>query len=355
MTIERKKIYYVEVLRAIAALTVVLLHLSSVNWYGHIGSANWIIFTVIAGFSRFCVPVFFMMSGVLFLQKEKEITIKKLYTKNIFRMIVFLVFWALLYQCYHLWKGHAEGNILWMAVKNIIKGDVSVHLWFVYAIVGIYLLVPILKVFTDHADRKQLLYAILVLFTITSIIPVLRRVSWVGMQAITVNFDKLGISGLGSYVGYFLLGHYLHTYDISKKGRTVIYGLGILGAAVTILMTLYRCMTTNTCDESYFSYVMPNVVLWSMAIFVFFKYRCETCRWLREGKMAKAIQYLADISLGIYGIHLMVIFVLQDLGLSTLSFHAGLSVPLLYVLVVGISVAIVSVLKKIPLVKDYVC
>lgn len=355
MTTVGKKIYYLEALRALAALTVVMLHLVSVNWYGYIGSFNWIVFTVIAGAARFCVPVFFMISGVLFLQKEKERTIKKIYTKNIFRMVLFLVFWAFVYQIYQLLKGQAEGNILWMAVKNISKGDVSVHLWFVYAIIGIYLLVPVLKVFVDHADQKQLLYAILILFTITSIIPVLRRFSWVGMQVITVNFDKLGISGLGSYVGYFLLGHYLHTYDISKKGRGTIYVLGLLGAAFTILVTLYRCMMTNTCDETYFSYVMPNVALWSVAIFVFFKQVCEKQSNLGEGKLAGVIQYLAGISLGIYGIHLLVIFVLQDLGLSTLAFNALLSVPLLYILVVAISVAVVSLLKKVPLIRDYVC
>lgn len=352
-----KKIYYLEVLRVLAACTVVMLHLAQGNWFGYIGSFNWIVFTVIAGFCRFCVPLFFMISGVVFLRKDKEVCVKKLYTKNIFRMVVFCMFWAFIYQIYQLWMGQAEGNVLWQAVKQVIKGNVAVQLWFVYAIVGIYLFVPVLKVFTDHADRKQLLYAIVLLFTITSLVPLLRRFSWIGIQVLVTHFDKLGISGFGGYIGYFLLGHYLHTYGLPRKGRTAVYGLGLIGAVVTVVATMYLCMTTNTCDETYFAYTMPNVVVWSMAIFLFFKQKYAEGQEKEAGTGigAKAVFYLADISLGIYGIHLLVIYVLNHVGLSTLAFNALLSVPLIYIVVMVISVAVISLLKKVPLIKGYIC
>lgn len=344
------RIYYLEVLRAVAALAVVALHLSSVNWYGYIGSFNWIVFTVIAGAMRFCVPVFFMISGALFLRRDKEVLVKKMYQKNIFRMFVFLVFWAFLYQIYQLCVGQAEGNMVLTAVKNIIKGDVSVHLWFVYAIIGIYILIPVLKVFTDHADKKQLIYSLIIVFIITSIVPVLRQSSWIGIRIIILNFDKLSIGGLGSYIGYVLLGHYLYTYNFSKNGKYIVYVMGIAGMIFTILITIYKCMSGNTCDETYFSYAMPNVALWSMAVFVFFKNTCA-----QEGRMARFVRYLSDISLGIYGSHLLIIFLLQNMGLSTLSFNALLSVPALYVLVMVICVAAVSLLRKIPFLRNYVC
>lgn len=350
MTEKGTRIYYLEVLRAVAALAVVALHLSSVNWYGYIGSFNWIVFTVIAGTMRFCVPIFFMISGALFLRRDKEVPIRKMYRKNIFRMIVFLIFWAFLYQIYQLYTGQAEGNMVLTAVKNIIKGDVSVHLWFVYAIIGIYILIPVLKVFTDHADKRQLIYFLVIIFVMIGIVPVMRQSSWIGIRIILTNFDKLCFGSMGSYIGYVLLGHYLYTYDFSKRGRYVVYAAGIAGVIFTILITIYRCVSGNTCDETYFNYVMPNVALWSMAVFVFFKNACA-----QEGRMAGLVGYLSDISLGIYGIHLLIIFFLQNLGLSTLSFNALLSVPVLYILVMVISMVIVSLLKKVPLLRKYVC
>ena len=103
MTEKGTRIYYLEVLRVVSALAVVALHLSSMNWYGYIGSFNWIVFTIIVGVMRFGVPVFFMISGALFLREDKEIVIKRMYTKYIFRMLVFLIFWAFIYQLYQLY------------------------------------------------------------------------------------------------------------------------------------------------------------------------------------------------------------------------------------------------------------
>lgn len=342
------KIYYLEALRAVAALSVVALHLSAVNWFGYIGSFNWIVFTVIQGTMRFCVPAFFMISGALFLRKDKELSVEKVYTKYVPRMVIFLVFWGMVYQIYNQLSAGGE-NIIWNAVKNILKGDTQVHLWFVYAITGIYLFVPIIKIFTNNAGKKLLQYAILLVFFITGIIPVFRLFSWKCFQIITINFDKMNIGSIGSYVGYFLLGHYIHTYEITKKSRYVMYGLGGAGAVFTVIMTLYACITTNTIIETYFAYTMPNVILWSTAIFILFKYN-----FANEGRLSAWIRRISNASLGIYGIHLLIIFIISDLGISTLSFNALLSVPLLFAAVGGISIAVVSGLKKIPYLGKYI-
>ncbi|MBR6771121.1 MAG: acyltransferase family protein [Lachnospiraceae bacterium] len=68
-----KRFYYLEVLRAGSALAVVMLHLASLNWFGYVGSFNWKVFTVVWGLMQFSVPVFFMMSGALFLQRKEKI------------------------------------------------------------------------------------------------------------------------------------------------------------------------------------------------------------------------------------------------------------------------------------------
>ncbi|MGN0330513.1 MAG: acyltransferase [Kineothrix sp.] len=350
---KEKKIYYLDVLRAAAALAVVMLHLASVNWFGYIGSFNWVVFTVVGGFMRFSVPVFFMMSGALFLRREKEVSIRRIYTVYIFRLVVFLVFWAMVYQMYHLLAGQTEGNIFLAAVKNIVKGDTQVHLWFVYAIIGLYLLVPVLKVFTDHADKKQLLYAILLGFLATDIFPLLSRSSGTAAGILVSNYSRLCIYGMGSYVCFFLLGHYLHTYEISKRSRLLLYASGILGVGVIILKTLYLCIRDNTFHETYFSFVMPmmpSVILWSAAVFVFCKYT-----FVKEGRLAGLTKWLSGISLGIYGIHMLVIFVLQQLGLSTLSFNALLSLPVLFIAVTVISAGAAGLLKRIPVLGKYVC
>jgi len=92
-----KRIYYLDVLRVLATLAVVVLHVAADRWYGDVGSFSWKVFTGYSGITRFCVPVFFMISGALFLQKEKQVPVKTNYTKYIFRLVIFLLFLAMVY------------------------------------------------------------------------------------------------------------------------------------------------------------------------------------------------------------------------------------------------------------------
>lgn len=347
-----KRFYYLEVLRAGSALAVVMLHLASLNWFGYVGSFNWKVFTVVWGLMQFSVPVFFMMSGALFLQKERENSISRIYTGYIPRMVVFLVFWAMIYQIYHLLGTDTEENLFIRAAKNIMKGDTQVHLWFVYAIVGLYVLIPLLKAFTDQADPKLLWYAVILAFIGTEVIPLLSRRSDIASVIVVTNYTKLSVHGLGSYVGFFLLGHCLHSWEIPKKVRGIIYALGLLGVGTIIGRTLYLCLRDNTLNGDYFSFVMPmmpSVIFWSVGVFVFGKYT-----FVKESRLAGAVRWISQVSLGIYGIHMLPIFILQKLGLSTLSFNALLSLPLLFLIVVGISVGVISLMKKIPLLGRFI-
>ena len=89
---------YIDILRALAAIGVIFIHVSAQNWYGYVGSTNWIVFTIYEGLFRFSVPVFFMISGCLFLNSKKEKQIKALYSNSIKKLVLFLLFWALVYK-----------------------------------------------------------------------------------------------------------------------------------------------------------------------------------------------------------------------------------------------------------------
>ena len=87
-----KRIYWLDLLRIISILSMILLHVAASFWYvSPSNSYNWIIMNIYDSLVRFCVPVFLMISGALFLS-QKEINIKKLYTKNILRLLISLIF-----------------------------------------------------------------------------------------------------------------------------------------------------------------------------------------------------------------------------------------------------------------------
>ena len=66
---EQNRKGYLDILRALAAVGVIVIHVSSNNWFGYIGTFNWIVFTIYEGIARISVPIFFMISGSLLLSK----------------------------------------------------------------------------------------------------------------------------------------------------------------------------------------------------------------------------------------------------------------------------------------------
>lgn len=117
---------------------VILCHVVANNWYGNIDSKSWVVLTIYIAFSRYCVPIFLMISGALFLRKEKEISIKRIYLHNILKLIVFLFFWGTCYQVYNLSvvKGELYGDggaiqVIKEAIQNVLKGETQAHLWYI--------------------------------------------------------------------------------------------------------------------------------------------------------------------------------------------------------------------------------
>ena len=82
---------------------------------------------------RFAVPIFVMISGALFLQRD--IPTKIIYTKYILKLSVAYIFWSLIYSLYY-------GGNLSRHVINFINS--TFHLWFIPMIIGLYIAYPII-------------------------------------------------------------------------------------------------------------------------------------------------------------------------------------------------------------------
>lgn len=86
---EKRKELWVELLRIIACLSVVLIHTASQHFRDiSVNSYSWKVSNVFHGLIRFAVPAFIMISGYLYLNEKREITLSKLYKKNIIPITV---------------------------------------------------------------------------------------------------------------------------------------------------------------------------------------------------------------------------------------------------------------------------
>lgn len=347
------RIVYYDFLRIISMFAVIVLHTAGERWSKvEIHSLAWNSFNFYDSIVRWAVPVFTMISGALFLAPlSKNITIKKIYSKHIFRIVLAFVVWSALYSSTILIKGYGIKSFL----ASVISGHY--HMWFLIMLVGLYMIVPLLRQITANKDLTK--YFLLLSFVFSFFIPAI----FLALKCI----DRLHGSGFYDFAQsvynsmdfhfalgfsfYFVLGYFLSITSFSKKAEIICYILGIMGFISTILLSIGISYFLNEANESFYGYMTINVMLESIAIFVFCKIRIT--KFIKKERTIKIVQKLSELSFGVYLIHAFFLELLDKLGIDTLSFNPILSVPCIAILVFLLSLSISAILNKIPIVKKY--
>ena len=92
----------IDLIKIVAIIGVLAVHTCAGGFTYAIGSQNWMGSLFWGSLTRASVPLFFMCSGALLLNPNKELSLKKLFSKNILRILIALFFWAAAYKLFHL-------------------------------------------------------------------------------------------------------------------------------------------------------------------------------------------------------------------------------------------------------------
>jgi len=328
-----------ENLRAIATVLVILLHVSAgiLYTYGSSSTHVWWTGNIFDGLSRFCVPFFFMLSGALLLRKDYELIeyLKKRFT----RIVPPLVFWSLAYIIYdHVLFGSehlSPYHLIKTTISDLLNGS-QFHLWFVYTLLGLYLIVPILRKWIKHATQKEILY-FLIIWSITII------ATNPYLQAFIPSVNLVNFSG---YLGYMVLGYYLSNLKIEKI--TIPLALTIAGALITIIGTAIESGTRGEFYGYYYGYLSTNVVLYSIGAFLLLK-RIK----FKNGLVKKSISFINEHSYGIYLIHILILLILKRFEIDWSIVHPIISVPVITLFCVLVSGVTIYLLRNIKYLKYF--
>ena len=147
------------------------------------------------------VPLFIMLSGSLLLVPSKvNEPIRVFLKKRLSRIGIAFVFWSIVYFAWDYFINHAALTVN-SIIQSFLSGGAYKQFWFIYLIMGLYLITPILRIVVAHADRRILRYLIILWFIGVSLIPLFHLIS-----GFTVD-DNL--FAFGGFIGYFVLGVYL--------------------------------------------------------------------------------------------------------------------------------------------------
>lgn len=354
--IQNNRTPYLDHLRVLAAVAVIVIHITNQAAAAlDARSFQWQALNILNSLSRWCVPVFLMISGSLFLCRD--IPLKTLYSKYIARLAVAYGIWSAIYA-------------LAMPVKNLLlQPDYQIslqqiytdlilgqsHMWFLPMMIGIYMCLPVFRLITgsEKATGYYLLLSFLSAFLIPQILDVCSDL--LGASALPwIDPIRQLLSGMylqlvAGYGFYFVLGWWLSRAELSKTQQTVIYALGVTGFLATILLNGLISWHTHTPYKHYYSNHSVNVALQAVAVFTWFR-----CRKLENKRLNGLICRLAQASFGVYLGHNFILRILSTFGLDSSSVPPLLYVPVLSVIVTVISFGCACLLRKVPFCRKWI-
>lgn len=348
---EKKHIAYLEVLRLVACILVVGVHVSAFNLEQvPVESLNFKVMNGLDCLSILGVPLFVMISGALFLAPSYEVTVKKFYTRKIPRIVFLYFFWLLFYNVVNFLENGTVWNFTNVKKQIVLEsllGKGMYHMWYLPMLAVLYLLTPFLKSFA--ADRKKCLLFCALGFGYSILLPTALKFEFPYRTIVESLYNQFDCSFFGGYVTYYVLGHALHEY-VPKLSAQKKAALGLGGViAMGIEIAVCNAWSVKTGIMSTILNTPFSVTAFIGAVAIFLLLRDGV-----SGRRTKICGKLAGLTLGIYLIHPLFLRIYGWLGGTTLFAPAVIAVPLIVVLITLISGAAVYALSKIPVVKKIV-
>ena len=344
-----RKLHY-DILRVLAAFSVVMLHSAAQFWYDlDIRSAEWIIANSYDAVFRFGVPVFVMISGAIFLDKGYELDVKRLYKHNILRLVVLYVIWSVAYGLFDTrnwdWKAAGAKTIL----REMLNG--RYHLWFIPMIVGIYVLLPVLKNWIESAKQKTIEYFLVVFFVLQIVSETIRALALSDEIHYILDLSKVEMAC--GYIGYFVLGYYLAHIGIGEKLKKILYIMVVPALVFNIVLGFLLAWRVNQPVATIYDSFGIFTFIISVALFVFM---CEKSNKINGGGRGSMLwKELSADTLGIYVMHVGLMEITQELGFHSMMIPNAVGIPLYAVACFAVCALMAALLRRIPFVGRYLC
>lgn len=318
---ERK--YSIDLLRVLSAIAVIIIHTVSSpvsNSSVEIPTSLISNLNMIHNLMNWSVPVFFMITGYCLLRKE-NCSYKYCFSHVVkYICVLFTVgfFYALLEEVFV--SKTVNISVFIKSLLNVINGNLWDHMWFVYAIIGIYLVMPIIHLFIKQSTHNALILTGL-LFLFDIFLPTFEK--WI----------TVGIAfPFGGYLFYVCLGALIAQNNISKTTSCFLYLVGLLSAAYIAF------------DSCSIGYNHLSVCLMATSIFLLVS-RLNV-------KPNKLLLCVSNCTWGIYLIHpLFINIAIKLLRIDVITSQTYLKLVIFTIAVLAVSFLSTYILRKIPLVK----
>ena len=313
---KEERIVFIDYIRVVACFLVMLVHASE-NFYGADASGLAASYSFVAneanrfwvafydGFvARTCVPLFMIVSAFLLVPLKEGQTMGGFYRRRFRRILPPFIIFLLLYTFLPL----AWGGMTWEQSLTDLKllpfnfPSMAGHLWFMYPLIGLYLIIPIVSPWLEKATAKEE-RIFLGIFILSTFIPwihdYIKPEVW--GEAFWNEFDMLWY--FSGFLGYLVLAHYIRVHLKWSRRRKLSAGwvCFLIGAAFTGWAFWTKAVPGQLIEtpvvEWSWDFCTPNVLLATFGLFLVF-----SC--IRREKAPAAVTSVAKLSYGMYLMHM---------------------------------------------------
>jgi surface polysaccharide O-acyltransferase-like enzyme len=342
----KQRNYAVDILKTIAIIGVLTIHISASGYESSIGSFDWYAAVFWGCISRASVPIFFMCSGALLLDPEKQISLRKLYAKNLLRITVALFFWALMYKIYGLFVAENLNNMQeWIkSIKEVILFRHESHLYYLHIMILVYVFLPVTRIMTTYASKRQMEYFLLIWSFLGIVYPTLRYY-W-PLKLLSGIPSQWSMNMTYASIGYCVVGFYLQKYRTDKIRNYI--AIWLAGFTIVFGGTLAMSLSHKELYQKTLEGMSPGVAAMAVGMFG------TVVSAVKENiKVGRIIVNISKASFCIYLVHMLFIKIYKNSGYTVFFLPTAVSIPILVIANFICSYVLYLLLSRIPITKKY--
>lgn len=330
----KQRDYRIDLLRAFACIMVLFCHAPQ-HYQGQggkflVGIDNY--------FGMAWGPIlFFVISGACILNSQSDAI--SFIKKRLSRVLVPTVIWSLIYIYVETCQWQSQPFLDCIPkIPMILTSPQYSLMWFMYALLGIYVVAPIISRWLIHSNQKEILFY-LIIWGVTLLFPYIKLVGFncnplLGSSNILYYF--------GGFLWYAIAGYYCYNYvHITKITLPIVLMTGVI-----LLSPIYVFVIKHFTGEllDYSACIFP--MLTTLFGFVFWK-DVRLPKWMEEGYFKKSVESISKLSFGIYLIHMLFMYPFR-LWIAEFNLNYAIQLPLTVIIVGSLSFFTSWGISKLP-------